>query len=289
MTKTIDLFNVDPLDPKKQSPAFLAGVDAVRNMAQQDNDSVIPPARQVEAGFVTLKNFIGSAQLSVMGTIYHGEEKAFISDKVAEYADRVSSMPKTYEQDGKGDNAVAYLHYFKGGMDWYITEKDIESEQNQAFGLADLGMGHPEMGYISINELIENDVELDLHFVPQTIGKIKEFLRAAGRLAIAATVAVSLSACMSPAWEKSPKLSAAAWEQVKADCALEAVNRVQPRYAFAVDTGSAFQSTSCHKNNCSTYSGYTPPSVEHIDLNVPLRKQVKDACLARHGGIKNTL
>ena len=61
--------------------------------------------------------------------------------------------------DGKGDDAVVYLHYFRGGMDWYITEKDMEEEQHQAFGLADLGYGG-ELGYISIQELIDNGVSL---------------------------------------------------------------------------------------------------------------------------------
>lgn len=44
-----------------------------------------------------------------------------------------------YEQDGKGEEAIVTLHYFRGGMDWFITEKDMEPEQHQAFGLADLG------------------------------------------------------------------------------------------------------------------------------------------------------
>ncbi len=82
-------------------------------------------------------------------------------------------MPKTYEQDGKGDDAVVYLHYFRGDMDWYITEKDMEAEQHQAFGLADLGMGFPELGYINISELIDNNVELDLYWEPKTLREVK--------------------------------------------------------------------------------------------------------------------
>jgi hypothetical protein len=62
-------------------------------------------------------------------------------------------------------------------MDWYITERDIgdgdDDTQHQAFGLADLGVGEPELGYISIAELIDNNVELDLHFDPTPISQLK--------------------------------------------------------------------------------------------------------------------
>ena len=83
------------------------------------------------------------------------------------------TMPKTYEQDGFGDQAVVHLHYFLGRMNWYITERDIEDEQLQAFGLADLGQGG-ELGYICIQELIENGVELDLHWTPISLKAIKD-------------------------------------------------------------------------------------------------------------------
>ena len=87
----------------------------------------------------------------------------------------VTRMPKTYETDGAGDNAMAYLHYFSSNCDWFITEKDEDSDgegQIQAFGLADLGYGG-ELGYISIAELIALNVELDLHFTPSTLAQIK--------------------------------------------------------------------------------------------------------------------
>ena len=85
----------------------------------------------------------------------------------------IGGMPKTYDQDGMGDAAVAHLHYFRGAADWYITEKDMEGKgTEQAFGLADLGYGG-ELGYISIDELISAGVELDFHFAPKTVGQIK--------------------------------------------------------------------------------------------------------------------
>lgn len=120
-----------------------------------------------------LANFVSKSQLNILYDLIHkSEESSYFVEKVVDLDHLISNMPKTYEQDGKGEQAVAYLHYFRGGMDWYITEKDMESEQYQAFGLANLGYG-AELGYISIIELMANDIEIDLHFEPTTIGSLK--------------------------------------------------------------------------------------------------------------------
>ena len=84
------------------------------------------------------------------------------------------AMPKTYESTAQGRAALARLHYFIGGCDWWIVEKDSDPDsagQIQAFGIADLGMG-AELGYISIPELLENGAELDLYFQPKSIGEL---------------------------------------------------------------------------------------------------------------------
>lgn len=139
--------------------------------------SVQVPATKRDAvtALHTLRRFIGNIQLSVIGDGCRGEEKQYFFDKLVEMAGVVTRMPKTYETDGEGDNAVAYLHYFSSNCDWFITEKDEYSDgegQIQAFGLADLGYGG-ELGYISIAELIALNVELDLHFKPSTLAQIK--------------------------------------------------------------------------------------------------------------------
>src|ERR1051326_9634668 len=123
----------------------------------------------------TLRGFIGGSQLRVIGDGCRGEERQYFFDKLVQIAGIVTRMPKTYETDGQGDNAVAYLHYFFSNCDWFITEKDEAADgegQIQAFGLADLGYGG-ELGYISIAELITLNVELDLHFTPSTLAQIK--------------------------------------------------------------------------------------------------------------------
>ncbi len=118
-------------------------------------------------------HFIGKSQLRAMTQILVAEEGDDMLRIMDEVEKTINSMPAIYEQDGKGDDAIVYLHYFRGGMDWYITERDFSADQYQAFGYADFGYGM-EAGYISIKELIENGVELDLYWTPKTIGEIKK-------------------------------------------------------------------------------------------------------------------
>ena len=116
-------------------------------------------------------HFIGRAQLGVIQAGLRGEEWEYFTDKLKELAERFTTMPKTYEQDGAAD-PIAHLHYFRGTMDFYITERDLTAEQLQAFGWADLGHGG-ELGYINIKELIDHGVELDLHFDPKPLSECK--------------------------------------------------------------------------------------------------------------------
>ena len=120
-----------------------------------------------------LRPFLGQRQLEVIGALARGEEGAFFVAQMQEYAERVRTMPKTYDQQDVAD-PIAHLHYFLGNMDWYITERDVDTDgagQVQAFGSANLGYG-AGLGYISIPELLENGVELDLHFTPAPLSTL---------------------------------------------------------------------------------------------------------------------
>ena len=118
-------------------------------------------------------HFIPVQQRSVIIECLDGEEREFFLNKMIELQETIQAMPVTYQQDGMGDNAIAHLHYFSGGQNWYITEKDMEGDGTiQAFGMADLGFGS-EMGYISIAELVQiNIIELDLHWQKKTLAEI---------------------------------------------------------------------------------------------------------------------
>lgn len=72
------------------------------------------------------------------------------------------------------------------GCTWLLTELDPE-DPDIAFGLCDLGMGHPELGCVSISELesvrgkLGLPVERDLHFAAtKTISAYAAEARARG-------------------------------------------------------------------------------------------------------------
>jgi hypothetical protein len=139
--------------------------------------------REATEAMKVLRGFIGGSQLACLADSCRGEEKQFFFDKLCEYAGRITAMPQTYDQDGKGDEAIVSLHYFTGSCDWFITEKDKGTdeeraadtvEQQQAFGYANLGdPNNAELGYISIVELIANGAELDLYFAPKPLKDCK--------------------------------------------------------------------------------------------------------------------
>jgi len=133
-------------------------------------------ANELLAAIQTLRKFMGVTQIDALYEGIRGEEGDFFETKIFAMAELVSTMPKTYEQEELGDEAIVSLHYFRGDMDWYITERDVETPdepgQHQAFGLADLGYGG-ELGYISIVELIRNGVELDLYWKPCTLAAVR--------------------------------------------------------------------------------------------------------------------
>jgi hypothetical protein len=132
------------------------------------------PVAMLEAAAAArrIKDFITPAQLEVIGNACRGEEREFFKAKLVELSNIIETMPVTYQTDGQGDQAIVHLHYFAGAGDWYITERDRETEQLQAFGEADLGYGG-ELGYISIVELLACGAELDLHWTPKSLNAIK--------------------------------------------------------------------------------------------------------------------
>lgn len=73
-----------------------------------------------------------------------------------------------------------------GSATWLISELD---DDNIAYGLCDLGMGSPEIGFVSIAELqairlpFGLGIERDLHFrADKTLSEYAKEARAAGRI-----------------------------------------------------------------------------------------------------------
>jgi len=118
-----------------------------------------------------LNQFISKPQLDVLQTGIEGEEGDYFKTLLKDTKDIIDHMPQTYdtsEMDSK--DITVHLHYFLGGFDWFVTEKDMEAEQLQAFRY--VKMQDNELGYINIKELIANHVELDLHWTPVKLSEV---------------------------------------------------------------------------------------------------------------------
>lgn len=134
----------------------------------------------LQSNIDTVRPFIGSIQLRILTAACRGEEKDFFIAKLNELAERIRTMPQSYDTNGQGEAAIVHLHYFRGSLDFYITERDAGSpddetpgQQSQAYGVADLGYGG-EFGYISIAEIIDASVELDLYWKPRPWSEVRQ-------------------------------------------------------------------------------------------------------------------
>ena len=98
------------------------------------------------------------------------------------------ALPPLYSQEKNPDPQVV-LHYFNpmGAGDWHITEGQVEVfdmgddgdvQSWLFFGLCDLGMGYPELGYVTLMELeavklpFGLGIERDLNWVPRPLSEV---------------------------------------------------------------------------------------------------------------------
>ena len=94
--------------------------------------------------------------------------------------DIAKTLPKLYEQDSKGDAAIAYVKFFDpcSQWTWYAMEFDGD---DTFFGLV-IGF-ETELGYFSLKELegVRNrfglGIERDLYFKPMTLKELKDSQR----------------------------------------------------------------------------------------------------------------
>lgn len=94
----------------------------------------------------------------------------------------LKALPPYGAQDGKGDDAIAYVKFFSpySGWTWFATEFD--SENREFFGLV-VGF-ETELGPFSLDELEAckgpmgvHGVERDRGFKPTTLGEIRKQYR----------------------------------------------------------------------------------------------------------------
>jgi hypothetical protein len=134
--------------------------------------------------------FMSNSQQKALYRMMYGEESNAGREIFNRLIKTIDSMPGQYETDKiKAADKIVHLHYFQGDSDWYIVEKDkgqskkeeeeaglVYGKQYQAFGYAILNGDtiNAEWGYVNIQELIENNVELDFYWTPKKFSEIKK-------------------------------------------------------------------------------------------------------------------
>jgi len=131
---------------------------------------------------IKLEHYIGREQLRTIRMNCRGEEGEYFRHMLWDLKDTIAAMPQTYQTDGTGDTRTCHLHYFTGGCDWWIVERDAGSPDDEEPGRQDQAYGYTclngdtenaEEGYISLPELFRAGAELDLYWKPVTLGDIK--------------------------------------------------------------------------------------------------------------------
>lgn len=152
------------LDPKK--------VEAGMKQAFKEIDNIGKKTEKKPTKAQILKDVI-KPQLFDLGIIPHSQIEATNTeqiDNVQALLETIATMPKMY----KGDH-TARLHYFVGGMDYYITEL---GDDGVGYGYVD-NNGDPmtsEWGYVDLKELASagdmKGLNIDYFFTPKLVGDL---------------------------------------------------------------------------------------------------------------------
>lgn len=137
-----------------------------------------------------LRHILPPAQAEYIRTLIKSEEGEWFVTRLTRLADHIDAMPKSYDTDGQGDDAIVQLHYYTPSSDWWIIEKDAECDtyskdpeypepdgHRRAYGYVCLNgdTDCAEPGYVSLPHLFEEsrNLELDLHWTPKPLREVK--------------------------------------------------------------------------------------------------------------------
>lgn len=142
-----------------------------------------PPApRGSAARNALMRDCMPAAQRATVAAALGGEGAAGVGDRLDALAATLRRMPRLHETDGQGGRALARMHWSTGAADWWLVEWDATGRSG--FGLCDLGQGFgPELGYFALSDMLSIGAELDLHWQPAPVARIRADRSAAGLMA----------------------------------------------------------------------------------------------------------
>lgn len=114
--------------------------------------------------------------------------KKLITDE--QRAQLLANGRQSLEHDNFDPTPVVKLFTPDAGATWLLTEMDPD-HHDHVFGLCDLGLGHAELGWVSLAEIADVRgrlglrVERDLYFTPQKrLSAYASEARLAGRIVV---------------------------------------------------------------------------------------------------------
>lgn len=112
--------------------------------------------------------------LNLLQIIDHLDDE-YVLRSLDRLIDVISFMPSSsIVQHGEDlSNDIAYLHYSVGTTDYYITHRDRDTQQRNAFGAIDTGGMFMQMDYVSVHEILRAGAVLDFDWKPVPVKEIK--------------------------------------------------------------------------------------------------------------------
>ena len=119
-----------------------------------------------------LRPWLSKAQMYFFTMNLVGEEGGYYADKAVELRALIESVPALYHYEDSGEPAMARLHYFRGGTDFYLAETEGASGASYGFGVLGGDYLNAELGYSRAIDLASVGLELDFHYKPEPLADI---------------------------------------------------------------------------------------------------------------------
>lgn len=87
--------------------------------------------------------------MKALQDIFKGEESEYAQYIARTLSSIIKRMPSSYEtEDTDTPDKIVYLHYFLGGSDWYIIEKDKGNPEDDKAADLSVGGQYQAFGYV---------------------------------------------------------------------------------------------------------------------------------------------